>query len=498
MSVAEELFGTPSYLVMDPVHGGIPFFDHERRVIDHPLFQRLRFILQNDVVFLVFPGATHSRFEHSIGSMHVAGRLFQSLVRTYLADPKRNRNGTMTERTREAVQYFGTCFRLAALLHDVGHAPFSHQFEIADMPKRLLADEATASSLWPENSWKPYYSRRPQSLTHEHYSVWGSHKILSDVFGGEKSTTIPLDVIALLETTDCYPSEKFANYAKDFLQPFLRPGADTKAISNRELAGHIQRFLRYLISGELDVDKMDYLLRDSFFSGCRYGMYNLDHLLSTLRVGFDLENGWLGLAITQKGLGPLEDFVNARFQLYLQLYSHKTVVGFKWLLKQAIAEILSEAENEAELRTALTQHQDFALFTDAFFWEAFRVFSRKQAASACARLLRRDRLRYLRSERDLSSLKKKQEISKLRKTGCEVASWESEAKFSNISGTYENLKLLVENRVANTRELDDIKRHTDFFYKFRNTVVTHFFVDPLPERSLLVPKEKGPSQRLSK
>ena len=196
-------------------------------------------------------------------------------------------------------------------------------------------------------------------------------------------------------------------------------------------------------------------------------------------MGFDLEHEWFGLAITQKGLGPLEDFVNARFQLYLQLYSHKTVVGFKWLLSQAIGEVVAEPPHKIAVQTALTTHTDFALFTDAYFWEAFRAHSRNRPQSACDRLIRRKRLQYLKSDRDLGDLKKKQETTKLLKAGHKVAMWESEAKFSKISGTYEHLKLLIENRATGVREIDDIKRHSTFFEKFRNTVITHFFKNPL-------------------
>lgn len=484
MPFGEELFGTPNRLVMDPVHGGIHFFEHEKTVIDHPLFQRLRSILQNDMLFLVFPGATHSRFQHSIGAMHIAGRVFQAMVRSYLVDAKKyHRNIRMTDSQREAIQYFNACLRLAALLHDTGHAPFSHQFETAAPIHNILVDPTTISALWPENSWRRYYNNVPERLTHEHYSVWCADRILRDTLPGAALDLEIEDIICLFETTNHAPTDKFTAHSKALLSLFLRRGADTSKLSDAFLAAKIQGLFRTLISGELDVDKMDYLLRDSFFSGCRYGIYNLDHLLSTLRVGFDFEHDWFGLAITQKGLGPLEDFVNARFQLYLQLYSHKTVVGFKWLLSQAIGEVVAEQHHKIAVQTALTMHTDFALFTDTYFWEAFRAHSRNRPQSACSRLIRRERLQYLKSDRDLGDLKKKQENTKLLKAGHKVAMWESEAKFSKISGTYEHLKLLIENRVTGVREIDDIKVHSAFFEKFRNVAITHFFENPLDSGS---------------
>ena len=74
-----DLLGAYDKLIMDPVHGGIPLYRHEIQVIDHPLFQRLRNICQNDILSLVFPGATHSRFLHSVGVMHVGTRMFRSM-----------------------------------------------------------------------------------------------------------------------------------------------------------------------------------------------------------------------------------------------------------------------------------------------------------------------------------------------------------------------------------------------------------------------------------
>ena len=81
-----DLLGAYDKLIMDPVHGGIPLYRHEIQVIDHPLFQRLRNICQNDILSLVFPGATHSRFLHSIGVMHVGTRMFRAMIDAYLRE----------------------------------------------------------------------------------------------------------------------------------------------------------------------------------------------------------------------------------------------------------------------------------------------------------------------------------------------------------------------------------------------------------------------------
>src|SRR3989304_9880132 len=107
MAYYSELFGIPTKLIMDPVHGGADFFEHEAKIINHPLFQRLRYIIQNDLVFFVFPGPTHSRFQHSMGSMHIAGKFLKSIIRAYLSDSRRKSNtNPITEEQRDAIQYF--------------------------------------------------------------------------------------------------------------------------------------------------------------------------------------------------------------------------------------------------------------------------------------------------------------------------------------------------------------------------------------------------------
>ncbi len=141
-----DIFGNPSHMVMDPVHGGIEFFRHERSIIDHYNFQRLRNIKQNDILHLVFPGANHSRFEHSIGAMHVAGRLFQSMLRNYFTENQLEEAFVLSDLKINSIQYCYACLRAASLLHDTGHFPFSHQFETSEFGNSILHDKGIIKS----------------------------------------------------------------------------------------------------------------------------------------------------------------------------------------------------------------------------------------------------------------------------------------------------------------------------------------------------------------
>ena len=209
----DELFGNPKKFLMDPVHGAITFFTHEGRVIDHALFQRLRFISQTDITSFVFPGATHTRFQHSLGTMHVAGRLFQSIIRSYLLDARSTREHPITKLQINSIQYFYSCLRLAALMHDLGHFPFSHQFEDSIIAKNLLNSDDAFEKLWMGHDWRLYYNNAPTKLEHEYYSVRCAYRILDDLINDKSCEWIgieAIDVLGIMEKTDnCKPSEKF-------------------------------------------------------------------------------------------------------------------------------------------------------------------------------------------------------------------------------------------------------------------------------------------------
>lgn len=499
----DELFGIPDQLVMDPVHGGIAFFPHEEAVIDHPIFQRLRWIVQNDVTSLVFPGATHSRFQHSQGAMHISGRLWKSMVRGYLADPKIQRRASISERQARGIRYFYYCLRLAALLHDTGHFPFSHQLESSSAIKEVLKRPDVFKRLWNGINWKRFYRKIPVRTTHEHYSVRCAYEILSTCDAIRGAEIEPIDVIALMETTTCKPSKRFQDAAWDAFRLLVRSPDASRHAKKADIAEAFKSFLQTVISGELDVDKMDYLLRDSFYSGCHYGVYNLDHLLSTIRIGFSAPDAktWVGMAITDKGVVPLEDFVYARFQLYQDLYSHKTVVGFKWLLAMAVNELMANDRMAREFAVhALSDISVFKDFTDTFLWERLRDYARAHSESAAAQLVSRQRLEHLLTRTDMVAFEKERMIADLkRRNKANVISYESPISFSKMSKPYEKIRVLHYDPLEDRRSLEAINRHTTFFEKFHDLVITHFYLKPVeaqPKKNHKVsPKYRRPHTR---
>jgi|GEM_PF-4641678 len=503
MRVSDELFGSPSKLIMDPVHEGIPFFDHEISMIDHPLFQRLRHIDQTDVMSLVFPGATHTRFLHSLGTMHLSSKVFQSLLRNHLEgttsalvlnDSLTGSEEDSAKRLRKitasfaGIQYFHFCLRIAALMHDIGHLPFSHLLE--NLAHSILNDKRRElfREIWADRNWEAYYQNdylnRMEDMTHEHYSVICAYEILHDKYIEEALSPIfdtPKelqdfrdDVLRIMETTERPPSETFEKHVYPLALRFFQKEGDYNTwIENAgkgALAKGVQRLLRNIISGELGADRMDFLLRDSYFSGSKYGVYNLDHLVSNFRVGYLLhqeydKEPWVGIAVRSKGLRALEDFLSSRFQLYAQVYNHKTALGLKWLLNYAIEEVLSLSEFNIRQATSeqgkqeqmpeeqmsrkqlqreqILQHlknvEAFQQFTDAFFWERIREIAKCFPDSACAKILRREHPKWLHAERNTPSWRIdiiRSDLEELH--GCQVIDSTGYSKYSDIGTGRDN------------------------------------------------------------
>ena len=229
----------------DPVYGFISIpYDIVFDVIEHPYFQRLRRIQQLGLSSLVYPGATHSRFHHSLGAMHLMYRSLEVL---------KSKGHEITEDESQAAV-------LAILMHDLGHGPFSHSLE------GVLLD----------------------GVHHEHISM-SLMSSLQDIFGAPITKAISI-------FTNQYP----------------------------------KKFLHQLVSGQLDMDRLDYLNRDSFYTGVSEGVIGYDRIINML----DVYDG--NIVVEEKGIYSIEKFIVARRLMYWQVYLHKTGLVADLMLKNAI------------------------------------------------------------------------------------------------------------------------------------------------------------------
>ena len=264
----------------DPVHGFIEVRPLEKKIIDSAPFQRLRHIKQLAMTNLVFHGAEHTRFGHSLGVMFLVTRAFRMAVE----------NGAAEYRfSRKKIEWYEQILRLIALTHDLGHAPFSHASE----------------------------SVFPDGIEHEDFT----EKIIKETEIAEYIYAIGKEFKTKDEKYDITP---------DLICDIYR-GRDPGEKSEFT-------FLKSFMDGELDCDKMDYLLRDSLYCGVNYGKFDLERLLSSLTI--DGKEGFPRLAIDYGGLKVFEEFVLARYFMFTEVYFHRTRRYFDIILGKALKTIL--------------------------------------------------------------------------------------------------------------------------------------------------------------
>ena len=269
-----ELFDGSEESIRDGVWGDIPASEAMRALLDTESFQRLRGVQQLGFTSYTFPGAHHTRFEHSIGVYHLTRLAVRRLVDSgaYLTD----------EEVRAVLA--------AALLHDVGHYPFSHAVEELAVPEVIPHEEL-------------------------------SQRVVN---GGEVSEV-------LRERWGLTPervSRLIARTPPEGLEP-------------------TEQLLRDLLSGSLDVDKLDYLVRDARYTGVPYGMVDVERLIQSLRVvspggGPDGVETAAVLAIDESGIGALQSLVFARYLMFYNVYWHHTNRTLTVMFLRAVQDALSK------------------------------------------------------------------------------------------------------------------------------------------------------------
>ncbi len=234
--------------IRDPVHGYVKMTKVERDLIDSKFVQRLRRIHQLAGSYLVYPGAVHTRFEHVIGTMHVAGQMAESLALS---------SDISSDQVQEV--------RIAALLHDVGHGPFSHMYE------EVLAEKT--------------------GVTHEDIS---------------QRIVLETSIRDILEKNGFSP-KKMAAFA----------------VGKQKTRPH---YMNEIIAGGLSADMMDYLLRDSYFTGVEYGKVDVQRVIDSLQVAEG------HLVIEDAGLYAFEALLLARYEMFKAVYFHRTVRAAELML----------------------------------------------------------------------------------------------------------------------------------------------------------------------
>lgn len=364
-----------SRVFRDPIHGDIFAGPLQSSIVDTTVFQRLRFIRQNGLLHLVFPGAVHTRFAHSLGTMHLAQRVFAVLFPEY--SPRQSNFAKS-----KALSYIGTVFETTALLHDIGHCAFSHSIERIKLGSELFFPPlATLVEEWSKKEapglcewWKlrtgsGEYSP-PKETQHEDLGLLMVGVLFGGCYPHVSETCKSLlkvdpevfadDVRAMLVSGHkLKPSDRFLGYAEDVTKSIQ--GASK--MDGRKRAEDLLVALHTLVSGTLDVDRLDYLVRDSRYTGTPYGVCDVEVLVNGLCLAVSKEPDDVTLvhALRSRATRALDDLLWSRYQLFSQVLNHKTNVILNALLADAIPEAIEEVSIPIKRPKAFI---DFLEFTD--------------------------------------------------------------------------------------------------------------------------------------
>lgn len=333
----DERLKTYKY-INDPVYGGIALTQMEVEIIDTPIFQRLRGLRQLARVNYVFPGAEHSRYVHSIGVLYIMGLMTDHLLKSQMLDED------------DVVK-----MRAAALLHDIGHYPFSH---LGESVYGYCKDSENAGNILDsedsEEKEKPLYVLASSHSKSAHHEQLGKYIVVNNE---QISGILKKYGLDPLEIGEIFTGER----------------------------GSRNNVYTQLLHSSLDADRLDYLLRDSYQTGVKYGLVDLQYLVRLLMVvdnpdtddNPSLKGNDKVLVCNKKGQHVVEHFLMSRYFHYSQVIFHKTNAAFEGMIKSMYIKLVRANKfiyNSLDEIHEGINDDSFLNFTDSFLEVALEQY----------------------------------------------------------------------------------------------------------------------------
>ncbi len=310
--------------ILDPLHGDVKLSEVEKWIIQQPIFTRLRRVKQNTFLYYVFPSANHTRFEHSIGVMHLAGKIFDSCKENFATGKKKKEKYSIKGETsffdlnnlgdREEVFYQE--LRLAALLHDIGHGPLSHLFDEFAISKDVFLNIVKSSSVISRyhSGFEKLINANKEKVEHEIISC-AFIFLLIDELKKENLNNVHKFSDSIKKNIEDLSAERIVKLIEPDFEDLLD-------YSDSQDNNYTLFFSRIITAFPIDADRMDYLLRDSYFSGVTYGIYDINRIFSSFMA--TVNDNVVYLTYKESGLDSMLRFIQSRSHLYNQVYFHKT------------------------------------------------------------------------------------------------------------------------------------------------------------------------------
>ena len=328
-----------SDILNDPIHGRIELSKLERDLVQTPTFMRLGRIQQLGLASMIFPGATHTRLAHSLGTLHIATRIALQLQLDSEEEEK---------------------LRVAALLHDIGQYPLSHAIEFV---YRKLGEPATSAQELFKNT--EHLRQSQESSTFLQSAVHSVHL-------NENAKDKKIAATVIRERPDLRRVFEKHNKTDFFVDEIVR------IISGE----HVETLFRHLMDSDYDCDRLDFVQRDAMMAGVTYGRIDLDFLIENLvarRYPPTAETRVLAVN-KRKALHTLEHYLTARYYMYSQVIHHKDVKSLELMAKAIFLELAKRGKVYAdykEITNKVIPSDEFLSFDDSYFFRSIFEYSRQ-------------------------------------------------------------------------------------------------------------------------